>query len=142
MTVSVDPASAAPLAGAGVEAVLGWLAEADLLLPNRDEAQVLTGEADPGAAALALAARTGAREVVVTCGAEGAVWTDGSRVVRAPAAPASVVDTTGAGDAFAAGLLAARREGLGPEAALGRAAGVAARALGRAGARPPAPPAG
>ncbi len=136
MTVSIDPASAAPLAGAGIDAALGWLAGADLLLPNRDEASVLTGCEEPGAAARALAERTGAREVVVTCGADGAVWTDGVRVLRAPAAPAEVVDTTGAGDAFAAGLLAARREGLEPEAALARAAAVAARALDRPGARP------
>jgi ribokinase len=138
MTVSIDPASAAPLRAAGVDEALGWLAAADLLLPNRDEAAVLTGEGDPDAAGRALVARTGAREVVVTCGAAGAPWTDGTRVVRAPAAAASVVDTTGAGDAFAAGLLAARRAGLGPEQALARAAATAARALGHHGGRPPA----
>jgi sugar/nucleoside kinase (ribokinase family) len=137
MTISVDPASAAPLAAAGPEVVLGWLAGVDLLLPNRDEAAVLTGREDPVEAALELARTSGAREVVVTCGAGGSVWTDGSRVKRAAAAPAAVVDTTGAGDAFAAGLLAARRAGLGPEAALARAGLTAARALGRAGARTP-----
>jgi sugar/nucleoside kinase (ribokinase family) len=50
-----------------------------------------------------------------------------------------VVDTTGAGDAFAAGLLGARLLGLGPEAALARGSELAALAIGRAGARPPAP---
>jgi len=137
MTVSVDPASAAPLAAAGVEAVIGWLAGADLLVPNLAEAAVLTGCAEPEAAARALVALAGAREVVVTCGAGGAVWSDGAREVRAPAvAVEAVVDTTGAGDAFAAGLLAARRAGLGVEAALARAAAVAALALGRASSDP------
>ena len=66
--------------------------------------------ATPGGAARALAARF--PEVVVKLGAEGALWTDGSEEVRVPAAAAAsagaALDTTGAGDAFAAGLLAAR----------------------------------
>ena len=44
-------------------------------------------------------------------GAEGALWTDGSDEVRGAgrcAVAGGVLDTTGAGDAFAAGLLAAR----------------------------------
>ena len=64
---------------------------------------MLTGEADPERAARALA--TG-REAVVKLGAEGALWSDGERVLRCPAGSADVVDTTGAGDAFTAGLLA------------------------------------
>jgi ribokinase len=137
MTISIDPASAAPLLACGVQRVLGWIAGADLLLPNADEARALTGEDEPEAAARALVARAGAREVVVTLGAGGALWTDGRDVVRA-AAPevATVVDTTGAGDAFAAGWLAARRDGADPQAALAAACALGARAVGRAGARP------
>ena len=68
---------------------------------------MLAGTDDAEAAARALTAH--AREVVVTLGAEGALWTDGAAVVRAPAVAAvRGADTTGAGDAFAAGLLAAR----------------------------------
>ena len=77
-TVSVDPSSAAPLAAA--PRFLDWVAGVDLLLPNRDEAAVLTGIADPGGAARALCAEVG--EVVVTLGADGALWT---RRGRAPA---------------------------------------------------------
>jgi sugar/nucleoside kinase (ribokinase family) len=137
MTISIDPASAAPLRECGVERVLGWIAGADLLLPNLDEARVLTGLDEPEAAARALAAAAGAREVVVTLGAGGALWTDGEQVVRADApAVETIADTTGAGDAFAAGWLAARRGGAGPQAALAAACGLGARAVARPGARP------
>jgi ribokinase len=136
MTISVDPASAAPLRAAGVDAVLGWIGGVDLLLPNRDEAAVLTGEDDPEAAARALVARTGVREVVVTLGAGGALWTDGTAVVRVAAHAAEVVDTTGAGDAFAAGWLAARRGGADARVALEAACAAGARAVTGQGARP------
>lgn len=134
MTVSVDPSSAAPLAAVGAEAFLEWVEGVDLLLPNADEARVLSGEDDAEAAAVALA---GSCEVVVTLGAAGAVWTDGREVVRVPAEATEVVDTTGAGDAFAAGLLVARLGGAGPAVALGAGCRLAARAVARAGARPP-----
>jgi sugar/nucleoside kinase (ribokinase family) len=46
------------------------------------------------------------------------------------------VDSTGAGDAFAAGLIAARMDGAEPAEALGAGARLAARAVGTAGGRP------
>ncbi|TYP90660.1 carbohydrate kinase family protein [Blastococcus xanthinilyticus] len=104
-TVSVDPASTGPLRGYGVDRLLGDTAAATLVLPNADEARLLTGCADVAAAARALAARH--RIAVVTLGAEGALWASGDALVHRPAHPTTVVDTTGAGDAFAAGLLGA-----------------------------------
>jgi sugar/nucleoside kinase (ribokinase family) len=137
MTISVDPASAAPLRETGVERFLEWVAGADTLLPNLDEARVLTGEDDPEAAARALLAGAGAREVVVTLGPAGALWTDGHEVIRIAAPPvAAVVDTTGAGDAFAAGWLAARASGASPHEALTTACTLGARAVAQPGARP------
>ncbi len=136
MTISVDPASSAPLAAVGPERFLRWIDGADLLLPNADEARILTGEEDPERAALALAA-PGA-EVVLTLGVGGALWTDGARVVRAPALPvAGAIDTTGAGDAFAAGWLGARLRGARVEEALAAACALAARAVAVPGGRPP-----
>jgi sugar/nucleoside kinase (ribokinase family) len=102
--VAVDPASAAPLAATGAGAFLEWLGSDVLVLPNADEARVLTGRGDPAEAARALADRLG--EAVVKTGPAGAIWSDGRSVVAADGAPARVVDTTGAGDAFAAGFLA------------------------------------
>jgi sugar/nucleoside kinase (ribokinase family) len=131
---SVDPASAAPLAAAR-GAFLGWIDGVDLLLPNADEATVLTGAADPVEAARVLS--ESAREVVVTLGGAGALWTDGTALVRVPAVPTDVVDTTGAGDAFTAGLLAAwlaDPDG-DPACALDAGLALAAEVVGRAGAR-------
>ncbi|MCW2995867.1 MAG: hypothetical protein JWQ18_3362 [Conexibacter sp.] len=137
MTISVDPASAAPLRACGVDRVLEWIAGCDVLLPNLDEARVLSGEEDAEAAARVLLGRARAREVVVTLGAAGALWTDGASVVRVDAPRVGqVVDTTGAGDAFAAGWLAARRDGAEAREALGMACALGARAVSRAGARP------
>ena len=76
-----------------------------ILTPNETEAEMLTGESDPEAAARILSDRSGAA-VVVTLGSEGALlWADGSGE-RLRAMPVSVVDTTGAGDALN-GILAA-----------------------------------
>jgi sugar/nucleoside kinase (ribokinase family) len=133
LSVSIDPSSAAPLRRAGASAFLGWVAGAGMLLPNRDEATALTGIADPVAAARTLTRH--AREVVVKLGAQGALWTDGESEVRAAALPVAVVDTTGAGDAFAAGLLAARVAGAGPAEALRAGCTLAAAAVGRRGGR-------
>jgi sugar/nucleoside kinase (ribokinase family) len=129
MTISVDPSSAAPLAAAGAGRFLEGTGRADVLLPNADEAAALTGEADPEAAARVLSAH--AREVVVTLGAVGALWTDGREVVHAAAAATGpAADTTGAGDAFAAGFLAEWLAGAAPRAALTAGCSLAARAIG------------
>jgi len=128
MTVSLDPSSAAPLAAFGPERFLALAGEVDLLVPNRDEALTLASASDPQAAARALCAY--AREVVVTLGAEGALWTDGGSVLDAPAATAGpVADTTGAGDAFTAGFLAAWLRGAPPREALVAANALGARAI-------------
>ncbi|RBY83872.1 carbohydrate kinase family protein [Geodermatophilus sp. TF02-6] len=134
-TVSVDPASTGPLAGYGVDRWLADTAAATLVLPNEAEARLLTGCADTPAAARALAARHPV--AVVTLGADGALWASGELLVHRPAHPATVVDTTGAGDAFTAGLLSvwlADPDG-DPVAALEAGLARAAAVVGRAGAR-------
>jgi sugar/nucleoside kinase (ribokinase family) len=131
MTVSVDPSSAALLEPDFLTAALG----ATLLLPNALEARALTGEPDVRAAARALSRRFA--EVVVKLGADGALWTNGSDELTAPAeAVETVVDLTGAGDAFSAGLLAARLAGAGPREALGAGCRLAGRAVVTPGGRP------
>jgi sugar/nucleoside kinase (ribokinase family) len=131
MTVSVDPSSSALLSAE----FLDWADGADLLLPNASEAYALTGDTDPERAARALGERFA--EVVVTLGPEGALWTDGDAVLRAAAAPVDeLVDSTGAGDAFAAGLLTARVAGMSNAEALAAGCRLAALAVTQVGARP------
>jgi sugar/nucleoside kinase (ribokinase family) len=134
-TVSVDPASTGPLRDHGVDRWLADTAAATVLLPNADEARLLTGCADALDAARALAARHPV--VAVSLGAEGAVWAAGTTLVHRPAHPTDVVDTTGAGDAFAAGLLAAwlSSPGVDPAVALDAGLARAAEVVRRPGAR-------
>ena len=131
--VSVDAASAAPLAAFGAMRFLGLVGRT-LLFANADEAAVLTGLGDPSAAAAALAGHCG--EAIVKAGTRGAVWSDGRDTCAVPAATARVVDSTGAGDAFAAGMLSARLDGSDIAACLAAGARTAALALAQVGARP------
>jgi sugar/nucleoside kinase (ribokinase family) len=109
--------------------------DADLLLCNADEADVLAG---PGPAEEQAARLTGfVRNAVVKQGAGGAVWSarDGSSWSVRPV-PVPATDPTGAGDAFAAGLLTAWLAGGEPSAALAAGAALGAEAVRRIGARP------
>lgn len=139
-TVSVDAASSAPLTGFGPSAFLDWVAgaaEGVLLFANQDEAFVLAGDHGGGAvpgAARVLGARCG--EVIVKCGRDGAVWSDGTDVITVGTEHVTAVDSTGAGDAFAAGVLAARLRGADVESALRAGNTLAAQAIRRPGARP------
>lgn len=102
---------------AGLDQVLAHL---DLLLPNRNELRAIAGalgepaELDDVELAIRLA-RRGPR-VVVKDGADGgwSVGADGD-VVRAAGVAVDVVDTTGAGDSFDAGYLAALAHGVDDE---------------------------
>jgi len=111
--VSVDPSSWALL-------YPGAIPEVDLLLPNEEEAE-LAGTAP---------------EVVTKLGPGGARWSDGSETIAVPAERVEVVDTTGAGDAFAAGFLASWLLHPEPETALAAGNRLAARAVSVVGARP------
>ncbi|WP_434743345.1 carbohydrate kinase family protein [Micromonospora sp. SH-82] len=136
LTISVDAASAAPLRQVGPTAFLDWVRDVDLLLVNADEATVLAGTGEPAGQARFLVERV--RRVVLKRGGAGALWADREQTVEvAPARRVPVVDATGAGDAFAAGLIAAWLDGAAPVEALRHAGESGAAAVGTAGARPP-----
>jgi len=115
------------------------LALADYLTPNAGEATALTGMAvsDPDTAreaATRLVAR-GARHVIVTLGAQGALACDGAEALYFPAFPVTAVDTTGAGDAFNGGLATGLAAGGSVEQAVPLASAAAALACTRPGAQ-------
>jgi fructokinase len=82
------------------------LPQCDVVKVSEDELEVCVGERDPERAAARLAA-LGVSLACVTLGARGALVRRGDDVLHVPAEPVEVVDTTGAGDGFVAGLLAA-----------------------------------
>lgn len=107
----------------------------DQLLVNAHEAQALSRRNDPAEAAAELRAQ-GAGAVVVTLGANGVLANTAAGVLRVPARRAGAVDTTGAGDTFAAVLIALwQRPGAIDDADLATAAAAAAITIGRQGTR-------
>ena len=132
--VSVDPASAEFLREMGPENFLAWTRGAQLCFPNGEEAEVLTGSGDREMQIAMLAQHYPL--VVVKRGAEGCEAAAGSDRWCAPAPTAKAIDTTGAGDAFVAGFLAAKLGGAGIEECLARAAGAGAAAKEFIGGRP------
>nr|WP_234437070.1 PfkB family carbohydrate kinase [Streptomyces sp. NBRC 110468] len=135
--VSLDPASAGFLADLGVDRFLTLVEGMDVLLPSRAEACLLTGLLDGAAAAAALSRVVPL--VVSKEGVDGAlVARDGAVLVRVPAAPATPLDTTGAGDAFTGAFLAALLACADEMAAAAEGCRAGARAVERVGGRPPA----
>jgi sugar/nucleoside kinase (ribokinase family) len=122
LSTSVDPQVAPALGPEFVDDVRG----VDLLLPNAAELAALGG--------IEVLRDVGA--VAATNGPRAARWTDRSRTWAADPPPTEVVDPTGAGDAFDAGVLIAWLTGAGPEAALAAGCAAGAAAVGRLGARP------
>jgi ribokinase len=101
--VSLDPSSHGPLLGLGADAFWDLVGQVDVLLPNRREAHVLTGYAEPEAALAALRAHAGT--VVVKLDRDGCLAASGAEMEHAPAPSIPVVNATGAGDAFDAAFL-------------------------------------
>ena len=107
----LNPAPAQPLPDS-------LLALADFLIPNESEAALLTGMpvesvADAERAAQSLLER-GARNVIMTLGEQGALLClrDEPAILVPAFVAGTVVETTGAGDAFCGGFAAALHEGL------------------------------
>lgn len=120
LTTSVDPQVAPAL----TPEFLDWVRGVDLLLPNAAELAALGPVLDAVEA------------VASTSAGGGATWEDRSGTWTVAAPRVEVVDATGAGDAFNAGVLVAWLGGAGPEAALRAGCAAGAAAVGRVGARP------
>jgi sugar/nucleoside kinase (ribokinase family) len=142
LAVTVDPGSAAFLARMEPGAFLHWTDGAAVCFPNRDEAAVLVGEADPVTMATRLTRHYGV--VALKLGDAGCVLAvTGQTPVHIPAVGVPAVrDTTGAGDAFCGAFMSRWLAG-GPDAPTGDlvaaaefAARTAASVVTRFGARP------
>ena len=142
LALTVDPGSAAFLARMEPGAFLRWTHGAAVCFPNRDEAAVLVGEADPVTMAARLTRHYGV--VVLKLGAAGCLLAEaGHPPVRVAAMTVQEArDTTGAGDAFC-GAFMSRWLANGPDAqvtdlvgASEFAARIAASVVTRFGARP------
>lgn len=113
----------------------------DLFLLNRVEAAQLAGKdgADEQALLRVLREQFPGAAVVLTLGAQGAVYADGEQTIRQAAYPAEAVDTTAAGDTFTGFFLASLLRSEGVPQAMALAAQAAAIAVTRRGAAPSIP---
>lgn len=134
VTTVLDPAPAPANAPAALFAV-------DILTPNETEARQLLGDA---AAADALNAgrqllERGARDVVLKRGARETVWVHAGGAESYAVADVKVVDSTGAGDAFSAGLAVGRARGMDMPQSVRFASAAGSLACTRFGAQPSMP---
>lgn len=101
----------------------------DLLVLNEKEAQAACGDVLGAPRRLSQAAHS----VLVTLGAQGVVGVLNTEFIRAPAVPTHVVDATGAGDAFCAGVIAGMLRGWAPAASVQLGTNAAAKILNQIG---------
>ena len=134
--VCLDPAPAGPVPDQ-------LYALVDVIDPNEVEAQVLTGveirSADHAARAAEVLRARGPRVVVIKMGEKGAFYLSADGGGHVPAAPVRAVDTTAAGDAFAAALGVALGEGRALPDAVAFATWTAGLKVTRMGAQPSMP---
>ena len=120
-----------------------WFASIDYLIPNESEAAALSGlpvdslqSAEKAAAQLI---SMGAGNVIVTLGAQGALFANGAGYQHFPAPKVKAVDTTAAGDTFVGGFAAALAAGKTKAEAIRFGQIAAALSVTRAGAQPSIP---
>jgi len=96
--------------GSGVDPgrCLSLLEHVDVFVPNEDEAGIITGETMPARQAKALL-RAGAQVVVITRGQQGLFADDGQHTVEMGIFHVPVLDPSGCGDCFTAGLITGLR---------------------------------
>ena len=104
LRIILDPATVGVLKEVGVKVATEWLDLIDTIILNEEESHFLTGKENPVEAAAKLLERV--NTVVIKRGSNGALGqTRGGQLIQVEAKRTSVVNTTGAGDAFAAGFI-------------------------------------
>ena len=122
--VAVDPGSKSFISQFGAAEFLEAISGSDFIFPNADEYELLSRQAN---------LQELFPEVIVTSGEEGA---EVLGIAKSPAFEVEVIDSTGAGDAFAAKYLAQRLAGLEVVNALRDANAFAAQAVTKPGGQP------
>ena len=127
MTVSVDPPPASLIRSFGLEAFREELASVDWIFPNLDEGRALSGEDEPAQIvdSLARSFAVGA----LTLAEDGSLVWSGSERAQGRVTPLKAVDTTGAGDAFAAGFVTSYLRSSNLQEAVTRGSEAARRAI-------------
>lgn len=135
IVVSIDPASTGFLAEVGVAQFLEWTKGAEILFPNRGEAALLSGTEDVAQGLQRLGDYYAT--VVGKLGSDGAMArTSDGVIAKAAAKIIKAVDSTGAGDAFFSGFVAAWMGSATLEACLERGNEAGAKAAAHMGGRP------
>jgi sugar/nucleoside kinase (ribokinase family) len=135
LRIILDPATVGVLMEVGVKVATEWLDLIDTIILNEEESHFLTGKDNPVDAAAKLLERV--NTVVIKRGSNGALGqTRGGQLIQVEAKKTTVVNTTGAGDAFAAGFISIWAENGPLIEALESGADLASHCVALVGARP------
>jgi sugar/nucleoside kinase (ribokinase family) len=132
--VACDPGSAGYIADHSVHTFLASIAGVDLLLPSLEEGRILSAESRPEIVAALLGEWF--PQVALTLGEDGVQLHSQQGAEHIAAIAADLVDATGAGDAFAASLIAETLKGKNFSQAAQAAVKFAAKAVTKLGGRP------
>jgi sugar/nucleoside kinase (ribokinase family) len=129
-----DPATVGGMQGVPVEEILSWCALMDTVIMNEEEAIYLSGLSNLESALNFFVEHT--HRVIIKRGSAGAIGLErGGQIISVEAQTTEVVDTTGAGDAFAAGFIDAFTGRRDFSHAMERASAVAGHCVANVGAR-------
>ena len=135
LRIILDPATVGVLIEVGVSAASEWLDFIDTIILNEEESHFLTGKENPVEAAAKLLERV--NTVVIKRGSNGALGkARGGQLIQVEAKRTTVVNTTGAGDAFAAGFISIWANNGPPIDALESGADLASQCVALVGSRP------
>jgi len=138
LPVIFDPSTVGVLLEVGLNQVREWLTLVDVVILNEEEAHFLSGKNNPVDAATDFLTLTPL--VVIKRGGQGALaQARGTQLVQIPAIDVEVVDTTGAGDAFAAGFIQSWIGSADLQEGLNNGARLAAKCVSLVGSRPSIP---
>ena len=133
--IVLDPGTVGALRSVPLSLLQDWISQCDILVLNEEEALYASDEIDIEGALIALARITPL--VVVKRGKKGAMAIfEGAMIIEVAAHDVEVLDTTGAGDSFAAGFMSAWFESERLEIAMAAGVSQASQCISNVGARP------